>query len=248
MSQVLQAFGLALVSLFHPRMLVLLFLPLVVALLFWIGVAWWIWEPLTGWLHAVAANEMPGAISQLAVVPWLAAFGSFAIAVLAVLLLAPLMFALAMMLMSVVAQPIVSAFLTEEAWSEVTREGRWSLLGGIRNALYAAGVFLLGYLLTLPLWLFPVLGLLVPWFWWGWLTARVLRHDSLAEHATAAERDALIARHRGKYLLMGLLVTVPNYIFPLFLVTPVLSALAFGHLSFALLLAHRRPTETLLDR
>ncbi|MCX7274525.1 MAG: hypothetical protein NTV19_15390, partial [Burkholderiales bacterium] len=72
-----------------------------------------------------------------------------------------------------------------------------------------------------------------------WLTARILRVDSLAEHASAAESDALLARHRGEYFLLAALVCALNYVPPLFLVTPVLSALAFGHFSLAALRAHR---------
>jgi hypothetical protein len=63
----------------------------------------------------------------------------------------------------------------------------------------------------------------------------MLRFDSLSEHASAAERDLLIDRHGRGYLALGMLVTLLNYVPPLFLVTPVLSSLAFGHFSLAAL-------------
>ena len=109
------------------------------------------------------------------------------------------------------------------------------MFAGIGTALAAFAIFMAGYLVTLPLWLIPFAGFLVPWFWWSWLTARILRTDSLAEHATPAERDTLIARHRHGYLGLAMLVTLLNYVPPLFLVTPVLSALAFGHYSLGVL-------------
>ena len=87
-------------------------------------------------------------------------------------------------------------------------------------------------------------GLIVPWLWWGWLTARLMRFDSLVEHADTQERRELIQRHRRSFLLLGLLVSALNYIPPLFLVTPVLSALAFAHYSLALLRVERRSVAT----
>jgi hypothetical protein len=104
-------------------------------------------------------------------------------------------------------------------------------------------LFVLGYLVTLPLWLIPPLALVVPWLWWSWLTARVMRFDSLVEHATAAERSASISGRRRDYFLLALLVTLLNYVPPLFLVTPVLSALAFAHYSLALLRRQRAAME-----
>ena len=62
-----------------------------------------------------------------------------------------------------------------------------------------------------------------------------MRFDSLVEHAAPEERRDLIRRHRGQYMALGLMVTVLNYVPPLVLVTPVLSALAFAHFSLALL-------------
>jgi len=79
----------------------------------------------------------------------------------------------------------------------------------------------------------------VPWLWWSWLTARVMRFDSLVEHADARERKAAIASRRAEYFVLALLVTALNYVPPLFLITPVLSALAFSHYSLALLREQR---------
>ncbi|MEK9720857.1 MAG: EI24 domain-containing protein, partial [Quisquiliibacterium sp.] len=122
----------------------------------------------------------------------------------------------------------------------VLARGGWSVAASIWNALSATLIFIVGYLLTIPLWFIPPLGLIVPWFWWGWLTARLMRFDSLVEHADAIERAELAHRYRRSFLVLGLLVSALNYIPPLFLVTPVLSALAFGHFSLALLRDERR--------
>ena len=71
--------------------------------------------------------------------------------------------------------------------------GSWwlSLVGVARPAPSAA---LLVVVVTLPFWLVPGLALVLPPLIWGWLTARVMGFDALAEHAAAPEREAHPAR------------------------------------------------------
>jgi len=236
MTLVLASFGRALRSQLHPRMIGLLVLPFVSTMIFWIIAAIWLFDPVHDWVRGLIVGP-----DRL---PWLAGWtgfigvqraGALATALIAVLLLAPLMFVIAMVLVSIVATPIVTRHLARGPYVDVAILGRWSVFGGVGTALMALTVFAFGYLLTLPLWLVPFAAVIVPWLWWSWLTARILRVDSLAEHASAAEREALIARHRRGYFALAMLVTLLNYLPPFFLVTPVLSALAFGHFSLAAL-------------
>lgn len=72
--------------------------------------------------------------------------------------------------------------------------------------------------------------------------ARVMRLDSLIEYADGRERSVATARHKHNYFLLAMAVSALNYVPPLFLITPVLSALAFGHYSLALLREQRGRT------
>jgi hypothetical protein len=58
-------------------------------------------------------------------------------------------------------------------------------------------------LVTLPLWLIPLFALVVPPLIWGWLTYRVMAHDTLADFATPEEQRELLERHRTTLLVMG---------------------------------------------
>lgn len=240
MRRVMAAFGQALASQLHPRMLALLVLPFLVALVFWIAIAWWVWDPLNDWLRSTLfGTERSGVAAGWLSLVGLAGVGAGFTAAVAMLLLAPLMFAAALMAMAVLAMPLVLRHLGQTRYRAVAREGGDALVPSLRTAFNALVMFVIGYLVTLPLWLVPLAGLLVPWFWWSWLAARVMRFDSLVEHASPAERASLIARYRGQYLLLALLISILNYIPPLFLITPVLSALAFGHFSLTALRDHR---------
>lgn len=248
MQRVLTAFGRAVVSQLHPKMLALLVVPFVLAIVFWVLTAWLVWTPLTGWLQGWMFDG--GFMARVA--GWAAAYGLEGLrdwipALVALLVVVPVMFATAVVLIAVFAMPVVVRHLGGGAYSEVERLGSMSVVASVWNALSSSLLFVAAYLVSMPLWLIPPLALVVPWLCWSWLTARVMRFDSLVEHASAAERRDAIAARRGEYFLLALLVTALNYVPPLFLVTPVLSALAFSHYSLSLLRERRAATPGGID-
>lgn len=242
MPEILTAFGRSVISQFHPKMLLLLVAPVLLAIVFWVVTALWLWTPITASLHGWLFDG--GWLAALA--SWFASLGlpgfsRWTVALLSFLIVVPVQFGLAFVLVAVVVMPVVIHHLGHGAYRDVTRAGSFAVLPSLWNAVSSTVVFVLGYLVTLPLWLIPPLALIIPWLWWSWLTARLMRFDSLAEHADVGESRRLIATHRRGYFGLAMLVMLLNYIPPLFLVTPVLSALAFAHYSLALLRRDREP-------
>jgi uncharacterized protein involved in cysteine biosynthesis len=241
MNRAVTAFLRALASQLHPKMLALLLVPFAVAIVLWVVVAWAVWDPLVDWLRVQffegggVANWIYGQAERFG----LEGLRDVVTAAVALMLVVPLMFVTALLIIALFSMPAVNRHLGGGPYRDVERRGSWSVVASLWNALWATLVFLAGYLVTLPLWLIPPLGFIVPWLWWGWLTARLMRFDSLVEHADPAERRALIGRHRRETFLLAGMLTVLNYIPPLFLLTPVLSALAFVHFSLAALRADR---------
>jgi hypothetical protein len=243
MHRIIAAFSRSLASQLHPRMLALLVWPFLAAVAGWIVLAWFAWGPLVDWISE-------NLLGRFSLVRWtferMAATGfegapDLAATVLALLVAIPMIFATGVGLVGVLAMPVVLRHLGPR-YPDVRREGSGSVGASIWNAVSSIVLFVAGYLLTMPLWLVPPLAFIVPWLWWSWLTARTMRFDSLVEHADPVERRAMIATHRRSYLLLGMMVTVLNYVPPLFLVTPVLSALAYAHFSLeALRRARVRP-------
>jgi hypothetical protein len=241
MERVFKAFGRAVVSQLHPKMLALLLLPFFVSIVFWIAAAVLAWDPLTGWLaSALFDGGWLGGVYGWAQGIGLGGVREWIPALIAVLLVLPASWVTAVVLVAVFAMPLVMRFLAARDYPELVRRGTASPLPGLWNVLLALAIFAFGYLLTLPLWLIPPLALVVPWLLWSWLSARVMRLDSLIEFADPEERRLFVERYRREYFLLGMTVSVLNYIPPLFLITPVLSALAFGHYSLALLRARRQ--------
>lgn len=225
----------AFVSFFHPRMLALLVGPVAIAIVFWAALAWYAWDPV---IDALRAEFFLGDGVLSRAWAWSATFGVDALrpvllALIALMLLLPLMFASSLLLTALVSMPVVTSHLGSRVYPMVARRGSWSFAVSLGNATWVTLVFAAGYLLTTPLWLVPALGIVVPWLWWGWYTARVLRIDSLVEHAAPEEMRAIVSACGVDYLLLGLAVSAFNLIPPFFLVTPVFGALAFSHYSFA---------------
>lgn len=244
MQRVLKAFGRAILSQLHPKMLGLLVLPFVVSLLFWILAAWLLWAPLTEWLAVLIFDGWLSGVYRWAAGVGLGGLRDWIPALIALLLVVPASWASAIAIVAVFAMPAVMRFLAARDYPGVARRGTGSPLPGLLNLLLVMPLFAAGYLLTLPLWLIPPLALVVPWFWWSWLTARIMRLDSLVEYAEPEERRTIERRLRKEYLLLAMIVSALNLVPPLFLVTPVLSALAFGHYSLARL-AERRGASSI---
>lgn len=231
---VIQAFFRGVASQFHPAMLALLVGPFLLSLALGVIGLWWVWDPLLQWVSSTFF-EAQGALGW--VFGWTARFGGVEwlkglVSVMMVMLLfIPLLFALALVLVAVLAMPVVNRHLGQGPYKDVERRGSWSVGASVWNALSSFVMFFVGYVLTMPLWLIPPLAFIVPWLWWSWLTARIMRFDSLVEHADPEERKRLIAAHRKETFGLSMMVSALNYIPPLFLLTPVLSALMFGHYS-----------------
>lgn len=234
------AFRRALISQVHPKMLAALFMPFIIALVGAIVLLWAFWTPLTGWLDIQ--------LSQWSIVnrldEWLLAIGLFSfklylIPLLAAGMLLPLAGILGLVIAAIFVMPIVLRHIERRDYQDVRRQGQHAVTVGAWNALLVGTVFVLGWLLTMPLWLFPPLALVLPVFWWAYAFSRIMRVDALVEHASGPERRLLWRRHNLQYWLMGLSLSIVNLFPPMWLVLPVFSALVFAHFSLEALRQHR---------
>lgn len=231
--RIVQALARGGASQLDPKMLALLVMPFVLSLIIWSLTAWLAWDPSVAWFRSspLLNNRVMLTLAQWLTYLGVGDFNRLVAQGFTLLLVLPAMFASAMVAIAVLAMPIVMRYLSAARYPQLQRKGSLALATSVWNAASSLAVFAIGYLLTLPLWLIPPLSLLVPLFWWGWLTARVMRFDSLVEHASDNERSAMTKQYRREYLLLGIAVSALNLIPPLFLITPVLSALVFGHFS-----------------
>lgn len=230
MNDIARALARALVSQFHPRMLWLAIWPFLVALVLW-GVLGVVFRgPAVAWLMQVTSASTVGAWVDNAMA-WVG-FDSgltFVVGVVYLALVFALMVLTALLIIATVAMPTVVSHVGGRDYPALVRKAGGSYVGSLGNALWVTIAFLIGFVITIPLWLIAPLALIVPLLWWGWATSRMFRYDALVAHASAEERATLIARHGQAFFVIGTVVSLLNFVPPLFFVVPILGGLAFTH-------------------
>jgi CysZ protein len=229
------AFARALRDVAQPRVLAVLFLPMVSAVMLWTILAWAFWEPWTQALH--------GVFDSTAAARWLVDHGASWVltslsAVLVIGVLLPLMLITAMIVTELVAMPIIVSIVARE-FPGLARRSGGSTVGSVSNTVRAIVIFIVLWTVTLPLWLTGFGAVILPALNSAYLNQRLFRYDALAEHASREEYDALVRRTKGRLYLLGLLLAALYYVPFVNLVAPVFSGLAFTHFCLAELAVHR---------
>ena len=237
MNAVFASFTAAIHDLRAPRMLAIVLIPPFAALLVWGALTWWLADDWARWVADWIATS-----------PWLAWIGKSGLSsvfiwgsgILAFALLLPVMLITAVLMAEVIAMPIVVPWVSERRFPALERRRGGTLAGSVVNAVTTVVVFATLWLVTLPLWFTGIGALVLPPVLSAYLNHRLFRYDALAEHASAVEYRAVLARARGRMFLLGLLLAFLYYIPLVNLTAPVLSALAFTHLCLAELAELRR--------
>lgn len=239
MQDILTALARAARNLFEPRMLAILFLPMLGSLVLWAAVAWIFWDAWTG--------GIAGALGSTTVAGWLQGWGAAwvvnsAAALLVVVGIVPAIYVTALIITELIAMPVIVRFVGERYYAGLEREAGGTLAGSALNAAVAIGVFAVLWVVTLPLWLTGVGAVLAPVLTSAYLSQRIFRYDALAEHASAGELRRVIRASRGDLFLLGIALSFLLYVPLVNLLVPVLSGLAFTHFCLGKL-ARARATE-----
>jgi hypothetical protein len=233
---VIRALSGAAKSLVHPIIIAIMLVPMVVALAVWGGVGWAYWGPWTSAIQDVVREHVNYAwaanwdLAKLA--SWLAA--GFALAVLA-----PIAILTALLIASVLAMPLLVRHVAQRVYPDLARHHGGSAVGSLWNALAAIALFVLLWIVTIPLWLLGPLAAPVPLLLSAYLNQKLFRYDALSDHAKAAEMKRIFDLSRPRLLLLGLITGLLYFIPPLNLIAPIYAALAFIHLCLAELQALR---------
>ena len=200
------SFWRALAYCLHPKVIVLTLLPLLVAgaatlgagLLFWESAIasvratlehWSLVHSMLEWMSSTLGANFRTGIASLIVIA----------------LTIPVVVAFTLVLVALWVTPAVVTLVARRRFPALERRhgGSW-WAGFFASLAYTVGALLM-VMLTLPFWLVPGLALVLPPVIWGWLTARVMGFDALAEHASQPEREAIQRSHQWPLLLMGIL-------------------------------------------
>lgn len=217
----------ALVSLMHPKMLLLLILPLAIALVLWVGLAFAFWSEAVQWVDLQIRSTGTG---EWMLTVWPLALVATHLAGIVVLLVSiPLVMVVAVVVVSIFAMPAMVSHVAARDYPGLAMRKGGGIAGSLWNALVAVAVFLFLVVVTLPLWLFPVLWPLLPALLLAYVNQRMFRYDALAEHASAVEIADLVRAHRFEFFGLGLALAVLAHVPLLGFFMPIYAGLVFIH-------------------
>lgn len=206
MKLLLDSFWRAAAYCLHPRVIALSVMPLVLMSLLALGAGYFYWEQ--------AVDAVRGQIEAWALLgslfDWLAGIGlpnlkSVLAPLVVVFMATPVIVVLSLLAVAVLMTPSMLSLVAERRFPQLERLRGGSVVGAVFGALAATLLALVVLVLSVPLWFVPPLVLILPPLIWGWLTYRVMSYDVLADHASAAERQALMRQHRPQLLAMGVI-------------------------------------------
>lgn len=230
MNSVVSALVEALKTFFHPRMLSLVLWPMLVAVVLWVGAAMMYWG---SWVEGMTGMVQATPLEQWMEQGVFAVVSHYVITIILVLLLLPAIYVTALAITAVFAMPMMVSHVARHSYPELEPRKGGSAAGSVVNAAIAIVVYCAGWVLSLPLWLFSPLALVLPVILMAYLNQRLFRYDALADHASRDEYEQVIERASVKLYLLGAVVGLLQFVPLLNLFSPVYVGLAFIHLCLA---------------
>lgn len=221
-------------DLFRPRILMLMFVPPVASILFWALMGYIFWGPILGF----AAFFGEKFLFIQSIPPWMIDWFSItpdsvvtALAgILAILLIVPLAIITSLVMTSLLVMPVVISHVSK-SFPGLEKRGSGVFRASVKNLVKSSIIYVILWVITLPLWMIPGVGFAVPIILNGYLNYRIFSYDALGEHASLDEIQALMKTKRVDFFLMGILVSAPMIVIFLYLILPVYGALAFTRLA-----------------
>lgn len=204
MRPIIFAFGRAVLSQLHYRMLLLTLLPFVLSMLVW-GIALYFGlNPMIEYVQRYFVENDTFRITN-GVLGWLGlgAIKTVIVPLIAMWTLLPLMILTALIFVGLGAMPAVVRHVAGRHYAELEQRKGGNLWGTLWISTSSSIIFIVLWIVTLPLALIPPLGFVIQPALWGWLTYRVIAYDALAGHADAQEIRNILRIHRWPLLVIG---------------------------------------------
>lgn len=209
-------------------------IPPMLALMLWGGVGYLFWDQLL-----IAAQQFGEKFLYLQQMPsWMTDWFSLtpqnittALAgVVVILMLIPLVITTALVLTSQLAMSVAVSVVGRQM-PQVEKKGKGQFVSSIKNAIIATIIFLVLWILSIPLWVIPGLSIALPLLFNGYLNYKIFSFDCLEAFANSRELKVLLGRKRIDFMILGVVTSSLILIPPLFLILPVYTGLCFARFS-----------------
>jgi hypothetical protein len=205
-NDMMRAWGRSFVAQFRFKIILLSLVPLVLSLLLWGSLMWWRLQTIFDAIQSYFANHNTHAstgdlLSSLG----LLAFKTLVVPMLAMWMLLPLMIISCLLFIGLIVMPTISKHVGQRNYPHLQMKQGGSFLGSVGFSLSSLFFFVLAWIVSLPLIVFPPIYVFVQPLLWGWITYRIMCYDALSCYANVEERKQLVREHRPTLLLMGVI-------------------------------------------
>ena len=207
MGLLLSSFWRAVLYCLHPKVILLSLMPLLLAMGAAGVLAYFFWQSTQ---EAVLAM-LDASVFVTSLAAWLSAVGLPALKtmlapLILIVVLTPLVVVCTVLLVSTTMTPALVRIVASRRFEALERRHGASFVASLGWSLISCALALVATIVSSPMWIVPPLVLVLPPAIWAWLTYRVMAFDALADHASSAERQTILATHKGALMAMGLVV------------------------------------------
>lgn len=217
-------------DLFRPQILLLMFMPPILALIFWGAMAFFAWPYLMGmaiWMMSWAPEFLQSTTGAIAVL-------------LAIGMILPLALLSVLLFTSVFAMPLIVPQVAKNYFPDLESNSKGTFQAGLNNVFWTSIKYLFFWFLTMPLWFVPGLNIAVPLVLNAYLNYKLFIYDALGGHGSPSEIRELIQSKRAEFYILGLITAVLMVTPIIFLIAPFYTALSFTHMALAELRDYRK--------
>lgn len=229
MSFVFKAITYALRDLVRFKIAWIIVWPIFVAMFFWFAVGYIFWDNISELTYLV--------FDEIGIGEWLKNIESVWIAngingLLHAIVFIPLVIITTLIITAIFVMPALIKLVANRYYPELKRQHGGTVSGSIINAVLASGIFILIWVITLPLWTVGA-GIIIPFIAAAFMNQQLFRYDALSEHASKQEIKMICASNRYSLWGLGLLTGLIQFVPLLNLLAPIFTALAFIHFGLA---------------
>ncbi|MCQ9329213.1 EI24 domain-containing protein [Pelistega suis] len=238
------SFSKGIITQLQPRMLFAIVLPLVIAMVSILFLLIFAWNPLDEWFFSSAADwgwfqkaqSFGWGFSTMS--DWLAGLLSF-------ISLSAIGVIIGLAAAAIMVTPLAVKFISERYFPNLEKKGQHVNSVSTFNAIKVSCIFIVGWLLTLPLWFIPFMSIILSLFWGAYAFSHMSQVDAIVEHATAEERKYILSTHKKGFWFIGFVCAALSLIPFMGLVMPVFSIIVCTHYGLKALERYRQQKNTL---
>lgn len=227
MRSVVSALVEALKTLLNPKMLALVLWPILLALIVWLAIAFFYWG---SWADSLTALIQATPLEKWVQQGFLATVSNYLVKFMLAVLLLAAVYLTAMLITAVFVMPIMVNHMARKYYPDLERKQGGTIADSVANTAAAIAVYCLGWVLSLPLWLFLPLAIVLPVILMAYLNQRLFRYDALSEHASKQEYEQIVRHAAPRLYSLGAIIGLLNFVPLVNLFTPIYAGLAFIHL------------------